>query len=117
MHGDTSEVKANGSSLPKQEADSSQKQQYLQKKELNARKRKLTKEIQNIEEKISLLETQKKELDSVLLDPTLYSNREKSVEINKQHKTITQELTTLYNNWETIHTELESVNDNQFDLV
>ncbi|HEY4482256.1 MAG TPA: ABC transporter C-terminal domain-containing protein [Candidatus Brocadiaceae bacterium] len=85
--------------------------------ELNARRRKLTKEIQNIEAKIALLETQKKELDSILLDPTLYNNKEKSVEINKQHKTIIQELSTLYNGWDTIHAELESVNDNQCDPV
>ena len=61
--------------------------------------------------------SQKKELDHILLDPTLYNNREKSVEINKQHKTIIQELNTLYNGWDTIHAELESVNDNQFDPV
>lgn len=112
LHGDTAEVKTNRSSLPKQEEGSSQKQQYLLKKELNARRRKLTKEIQNIEAKIALLETQKKELDHILLDPTLYNNREKSVEINKQHKTIIQELSTLYNGWDTIHAELESINDN-----
>ena len=117
LHGDITEVKTNRSSLPKQEEGSSQKQQYLLKKELNARKRKLTKEIQNIEEKIALLETQKKELDHILLDPALYNNREKSVEINKQHKTIIQELSTLYNEWDTIHAELESANDNQFDPV
>lgn len=117
LHGDTTEVKTNRSSLPKQEEGSSQKQQYLLKKELNARRRKLTKEIQNIEEKIASLETQKKELDHILLDPTLYNNREKSVEINKQHKTIIQELSTLYNGWDTIHAELESANDNQFDPV
>ena len=112
LHGDTAEVKTNGASLPRQEDGSSQKQQYLLRKELNARRRKLTKEIQNIEAKIALLETQKKELDHILLDPTLYNNKEKSVEINKQHKTIIQELSTLYNGWDTIHTELESVNDN-----
>src|SRR3990167_8886312 len=67
--------------------------------------------------KIALLETQKKKLDSILLDPTLYNNKEKSVEINKQHKTIIQELSPLYNGWDTIHAELESVNDNQFDPV
>jgi ATP-binding cassette subfamily F protein 3 len=117
LHSDTPEAKTNLSSPPRQEAGSSQKQQYLLKKELNARKRKLTKEIQNIEEKIALLETQKKELDSILLDPALYTDREKSVEINKQYKTITQELTGLYNDWETVHTELETVNDNQFDFV
>jgi len=117
LHSDTPEVKTNGASLPRQEEGSSQKQQYLLKKELNARKRKLTKEIQNIEERIASLEAQKKELDSILLDPALYSDREKSVEINKQYKTIIQELKTLYDRWEVIHTELETVNDNQFDFV
>jgi len=112
LHGDTAEVKTNEASLPRQEEGSSQKQQYLLRKELNARKRKLTKEIQNIEAKIALLETQKKELDSILLDPILYNNKEKSIEVNKQHKTIIQELNTLYNGWDTIHAELESANDN-----
>lgn len=117
IHGDTTEVKTSGVSLPGQEEGSSQKQQYLLKKELNARKRKLTKEIQTTEERIALLETQKKELDSILLDPTLYNNKERSVEINKQHKTTIQELNTLYNRWDTIHAELETVNDNQCDPV
>jgi len=117
LHGDTAEVKTNGASLPGQEEGSSQKQQYLQKKELNARKRKLAKEIQNIEEKIASLETKKKELDSILLDPALYNNRERAVEINKQHKTVIQELSALYNGWDTTNTELESINDNQFDPV
>lgn len=117
LHGDTAEVKTNGAPLPGQEEGSSQKQQYLLKKEQNARKRKLTKEIQTTEERIALLETQKKELDSILLDPALYNNRERAVEINKQHKTIIQELSTLYNGWEAIHAELESANDNQCDLV
>ncbi|MCR4321878.1 MAG: ATP-binding cassette domain-containing protein, partial [Candidatus Brocadiaceae bacterium] len=112
LHGDTSGVKTNNSSIPKQEESSSQKQRYLLKKELNARRRKLTKEIQNIEAKIALLETQKKELDHILLDPTLYNNKERSVEINKQHKTIIQELSILYNGWDAIHAELESVSDN-----
>ncbi len=40
------------------------------------------------------------------------SYTEKSVEINKQHKTIIQELSTLYNGWDTIHAELKSINDN-----
>jgi len=117
LHKDTSGVKTNNPSISKQDDGSSQKQQYLLKKEQNARKRKLAKEIQTTEERIALLETQKKELDAVLLDPALYTDREKSVEINKQYKTLTQELTTLYNTWETINTELESVNDSPCDPV
>jgi ATP-binding cassette subfamily F protein 3 len=74
---------------PKLEKNSLQKQQYLYKKEQNARKRKLEKEIQGIEEKIVLLERQKKELDHILYDPKLYEDKEKSVEINRQYKTVT----------------------------
>jgi len=110
LHRETAEVKTKASSPSKLEESGSQK--YLLKKEHNARKRKLTKEVQNIEDKIALLETQKKELDHILLDPTLYNNKERSVEINKQHKTIIQELSTLYNGWDNIHAELESINDN-----
>ncbi|MBU6391306.1 MAG: ABC transporter ATP-binding protein, partial [Planctomycetes bacterium] len=90
----------------------SQKQYYLFKKEQNARKRKLAKEVQNIEKKIVLLETQKKEQEHILLNPELYSDKEKSIEINGQYKAITQELNALYNRWETVHAELESVRDN-----
>lgn len=103
----TMECEAKGLSLE----GISQKEQYFLKKEQNARKRKLTKEVQNIEEKISLLEAQKKELDHILLDPTLYSSQEKSVEINKQYKAIIQELNSLYNKWETVHAELTLVNN------
>ncbi|MCF6154557.1 MAG: ATP-binding cassette domain-containing protein [Candidatus Brocadia sp.] len=110
---ETGEVKAKVSSPSKAEENGSQKLQYLLKKEHNARKRKLAKEVQNIEAKIALLETQKKDLDHIFSDPTLYSNKEKSVEINKQHKAIIQELDALYSRWEIVHTELESVSDNE----
>lgn len=112
LHRETGEVKTKASSPSKVEESGSQKKQYLLKKEHNARKRKLAKEVQNIEAKIALLETQKKELDHIFLDPTLYNNKEKSVEINKQHRTIIQELNTLYSRWEIARTELESVSDN-----
>lgn len=109
---ETAECEAKGLSSKKPLENLSQKQQYFQRKELNARKRKLTKDIHDIEEKISSLEVQKKELDHILSDPTLYTSKEKSIEINKQYKIITQELSSLYNKWETIHTELESVSSN-----
>ncbi len=112
LHRETTEVETKASSPSKLEESGSQKQQYLVKKEQNARKRKLTKEIQNIEDMTAILETQKKELDHILLDPTIYNNKEKSIEINKRYKNITQELNTLYSKWETVHAELESLNDN-----
>ncbi|MEK6737303.1 MAG: hypothetical protein AABY74_01395, partial [Planctomycetota bacterium] len=46
----------------KEDESVSQKQLYLQKKDQNARKRKLTKEAQNIEERTISLEAQKKEM-------------------------------------------------------
>ncbi|HHT9128733.1 MAG TPA: ABC-F family ATP-binding cassette domain-containing protein [Candidatus Wujingus californicus] len=97
---------------PKLEESGSQKQLYLLKKEQNARKRRLTKEVQDIEGKISLLENKKREFDSIFQDTTLYSNKEKSVEINKQYKIVTDELSSLYNRWETVHAELVSICDN-----
>ncbi|MEP9409945.1 MAG: ABC-F family ATP-binding cassette domain-containing protein [Candidatus Brocadia sp.] len=99
-------------SSPGSEENGSQKQQYLRKKEQNARKRKLTKEVQTIEDKIASIETQKREIDNILSDPALYGNKEKCVEINKQYKALTQELNALYNRWETVHYELESVSNN-----
>ncbi len=111
LHVETVKSKTNTSSA-EQEVGGSQKQQYLFKKEQNARKRKLSKEIQNIEERISLLETKRKGLDYTLSDTTLYSNKEKSLEINKQYKVVTQELASLYNKWELVHAELESFRDN-----
>lgn len=111
LHRETTEVETKASSPSKLEESGSQKQQYLVKKEQNARKRKLTKEIQNIEDRTTILETQKKELDNILLDPTIYNNKEKSAEINKRYKNITQELNTLYSTWETVHIELESFSD------
>ncbi len=109
---ETEEGKVEAISTSRPGGGGSQKHLYLLKKEQNSRKRKLTREIQNIEEKIALLEAQKKELDNVLLDPALYNNKEKSIESNKQYKTVTQELNTLYTRWETVHAELESDGDN-----
>ena len=104
------DTKVNTSS--KLEERGSQKELYLLKKEQNARKRRLAKEVQDIEGKISLLENKKREFDSIFQDTTLYSNKEKSVEINKQYKIITDELSSLYKRWETVHAELVSICDN-----
>jgi ATP-binding cassette subfamily F protein 3 len=109
--GETAEGRATEGSYRKPEETNSQKQQYLLKKEHHARKRKLTKEVQNIEEKIASREAQKKELDHIFSDPALYNDKEKSVEINKQYKAITQELSALYTRWEEVHAELESVRE------
>jgi ATP-binding cassette subfamily F protein 3 len=108
---ETAEVKTKVSPPSRSEEIGSQKQMYLRKKEQNARKRKLTKEVQNIEDKIASLEIQKRELDHILSDPLLYNNKERFVEINKQYKDITHELNALYGKWEAVHTELESVSD------
>lgn len=86
-----------------------QKQIFLQKKEQNAKRRKFTKELQKIEERISYLETQKKELDQTLLDTELYNDKERHIIINKQHKSVSAELNDLYKKWEVLHTELEAV--------
>ncbi|MBF8276956.1 MAG: oleB [Candidatus Brocadiaceae bacterium] len=99
----------------KEDDSVSQKQLYLQKKDQNARKRKLTKEAQSIEERTISLEAKKKELDNLLLDPTLYSNKEKAVEVNKQYQSVTQELNTLYKEWEDIHAELESITADELE--
>jgi len=103
------------SSTAKADESLSQKQLYLQKKDQNARKRKLTKEAQNIEERTISLEAQKKEMDCILLDTTLYSNKEKAVEVNKQYQSVTQELNTLYKEWEGIHAELESITADELE--
>lgn len=109
--GETAEGMATEVSQRKHQEPNSHKQQYLLKKEQNARIRKLTKEVQQVEEKIASLETQKKELDHVFSDPALYNDKEKSVEINKQYKAINQELSALYSRWEEMHAELESISD------
>ena len=86
-----------------------QKQIFLQKKEQNAKRRKLSKELQKIEERISALETQKKELDQTLLDTDLYNDKERHIIINKQYKSVSEELNGLYKKWEVIHTELGTI--------
>lgn len=112
LHMEIAETEMRDTPSSKLEDCGSQKQQYLQKKEQNARKRKLTKEVQTVEEHIALLEMQKKEFDHVFSDVTLYNDKERSVEINKQYKALTEELNSLYKRWEIAHTELESLHDN-----
>ncbi|GAB62043.1 MAG: ABC transporter ATP-binding protein [Candidatus Jettenia sp.] len=111
LHMEIAETEMRDTSSSKSEDCGSQKQQYLQKKEQNARKRKLTKEVQTVEEHIALLEVQKKEFDHVFSDVTLYNDKERSVEINKQYKVLTEELNSLYKRWEIAHTELESLHN------
>lgn len=113
LQGETTEGRTAEIPDRKPEGSNSHKQQYLLKKEQTARKRKLTKEVQTVEEKIALLETQKKEIDRIFSDPALYDDREKSAEINKQYKAVAQELSALYNRWEEMHAELESISDQE----
>jgi ATP-binding cassette subfamily F protein 3 len=109
--GEAAEGRATEALHRKPEETNLQKQQYLLKKEQNARRRKLAKEVQTVEEKIAFLETQKKEIDRIFSDPSLYDDKAKSVEVNKQYKAIAQELSALYNRWEEMHVELESVSE------
>ncbi len=85
----------------------------LRQKKYNATKD-LTKEIENIEKQISLLEEENKLIQSKLADPDFYSNAEEVKTTNKRFREIEKQLEQLLIKWEIKTEELHKIL-NQFN--
>ncbi len=69
-------------------------------KEAQAKERKRQNDLKKIEEKISSFENRDAEIDSLLLDPAVYSNSVKCQELSLEKASISKELELLYEEWE-----------------
>lgn len=69
-------------------------------KEAQAKKRKRQNDLNKIENKIASLESRDAEIDSLLSDPSVYSNSVKCQELSLEKASISKELESLYEEWE-----------------
>ena len=93
----------------KEDESVSQKQLYLQKKTKTPASENSQKRRKTLRKKPFHWKPGKRNWTTTSWIPTLYSNKEKAVEVNKQYQSVTQELNTLYKEWEDIHAELETI--------
>jgi ATP-binding cassette subfamily F protein 3 len=87
-------------------APSSGKQDYLERKALTARIRKLKNDISKVEEKIKAYEERLNELDELLENPEVATNSAKLNEISKEQNEISNKLDDLMQEWEILSDEL-----------
>lgn len=85
---------------------SSGKQDYLERKALTARIRKLKNDITKVEEKIKAYEERLNQLDEMLENPEVATNSAKLNEISKEQNEISAKLDTLMQEWEILSDEL-----------
>lgn len=87
------------------EKESSSKLDWKIKKEEQAKLRKRQNELKKTEDSIHQLETRNGEIDQLLTKEEIYTNVEKLVELNQEKEQIEEELTKLYEIWETLAEE------------
>ncbi len=76
------------------------KQAWEEQKKASAERRKIEKEVEKLEKQIDETESKKKALEERLSDPEVYSDGEKSREVQKQIEELSQELDSLSLAWE-----------------
>ncbi|MDE7211326.1 MAG: hypothetical protein K2O03_07760, partial [Lachnospiraceae bacterium] len=81
------------------------KQDWLAKKEEQARERKRQNDLKKVEAEIEKLETRDAELDAMLSDEAVYSDPARLVELNNEKTEISARLEVLMEEWETLGTE------------
>jgi len=76
--------------------------------------RDLINEITQLEKKIELLEEKKGSLENTLTDPETYNDPKKAFSLNKEFKTISEELSGVMSKWENLSEELINI-ESQFE--
>ena len=86
--------------LEEQQTASSNKQDWMQKKEEQARLRKRENDLKKTEAEIERLETRDKEIDEEMSQPEIAVNVAECVRLSKEKAEITEKLEELYEKWE-----------------
>lgn len=89
-----------------EKTNSSNKQDYLERKAEAARIRKLKNDISKVEEKIKKYEDRLNELDEMVADPSVSTNSAKLNEIGKEQNEISDKLDKLMEEWEILSDQL-----------
>jgi len=69
----------------------------------------LKKEVVKAEDNIGHLETRKKELEQLMVDPQLYQDQDKFSECTKEYNSLERKLKRLYQSWEEIQAKIEKI--------
>jgi ATP-binding cassette, subfamily F, member 3 len=69
----------------------------------------LKKKISDLEKKIAALEIKEKELESLLLDPSIYGDHQKIMDLNGEYQKVKQSLKAKVKEWEEVSLSLEEV--------
>jgi ATP-binding cassette subfamily F protein 3 len=65
--------------------------------------------VAHAEEEIERLETRKKELELLMAEPQLYQDQDKFAEAGKEYNSLGRKLERLYQRWEEIQAQVETV--------
>jgi len=82
-----------------------------EEKERQRVRRKIQKDLENVEASIMAMENQKTELERLLSDPDTYSNEDKAREYTVAYRHITQSLESAYDDWEILNEDLEKYSE------
>ena len=93
----SSSEKASGA---EKDTSSAVKLSWEEQKKANAERRKIEREVQNLEEQIEAAEAKKAELENQMANPAVYSDGVKSREVQKKINDISLELEKLNSAWE-----------------
>jgi ATP-binding cassette subfamily F protein 3 len=100
---------------PSIETEISKKDKKRLEAEQRNKKYALTKDLKNqvkeVEKKINDLEKKEKEIEQLLLDPSIYDNHQKIMELNSEYQKVKERLTQNLNQWEKISSELQKVEE------
>lgn len=99
--------------VEQQSEQSSRKEQKRIEAEQRNKKYALTKDlkkkISDLEKKIAALEIKEKELENLLLDPSIYGDHQKIMELNGEYQKVKQSLKAKVKEWEEVSLSLEEV--------
>ena len=74
----------------------------------------LKKKISDLEKKIAALEIKEKELENLLLDPSIYGDHQKIMDLNGEYQKVKHSLTAKVKEWEEVSLSLERI-EREFD--
>ncbi len=86
------------------------KQSWQEQKELQAKRRKLESSLKKAESDIEQLETKIDALDAEMSKPEIATNVGKLAELSREREALADQLSTLYEQWESYSEELEELN-------
>jgi len=90
----------------------SEQQKFRQKqKEAERERRMLDTRLKKLEDKISLLEVKKNDLEELMVSPEVYNDQQKGKMVMAEYEQVKRELTASYEEWETIIEQIDEFAD------